>query len=330
MDSERIWRGAIVGCGYFARHHIEAWRRIKGVEILAACDTDKERASAFAPQVYCSPEEMMNRETLDFVDIVTPPATHLELVRLATNRGIPAICQKPMAANEEEAALLVEACRSSGIPVMIHENWRWQPWYRKVKEAIAAGVIGRPITYWMRTVRADGAGSEPYATQPYFRNMPRLLIYETLVHHLDTARFLFGDLASVYALARRRNPVIAGEDQALLALRHTGDVDGCISGHRFLDASPVEPVMGEAVFEGKNGVFTVAPNGDVCLSGELFWKNGVAEGYRGDSVYATQRHFLDCLERGAPFETGVAEYYKSFRAAEAAYESITSGSAIFL
>jgi predicted dehydrogenase len=160
--------------------------------------------------------------------------------------------------------------------------------------------------------------------------MPRLLIYETLVHHLDTAQFLFGDLESIYALARRRNPVVAGEDQALLALRHARDVDGCISGHRFLDVSPVEPVMGEAVFEGENSVLTVAPNGDVHLGDDLFWRNCVTEGYRGDSVRATQRHFLKCLEYGAPFETGVAEYYKSFRAAEAAYESITSGCAISL
>lgn len=297
---------------------------------MAACDSGRERASAFAPRVYSSPEEMVDREALDFIDIVTPPATHLALVRLATSRGIPAICQKPMAVNQEEAVLLVEACRSSGTPVMIHENWRWQPWYRKAREAIAAGAIGRPIAYWMRTVRADGAGSEPYATQPYFRNMPRLLIYETLIHHLDTARFLFGDLESIYALARRRNPAIAGEDQALLALRHTGGVDGCISGHRFLDASPAEPVMGEAVFEGEDGVLTVAPNGDVRLDGGMFWKNSVTEGYRGDSVYATQRHFFDSLARGTPFETGVAEYYKSFRAAEAAYESITSGCAISL
>src|SRR5690242_11719090 len=173
MNSEQIWRGGTIGCGYFARHHIEAWRRIEGVEIVAACDTDKERASAFASRVYSSPEEMMDRETLDFVDSVTPPEHHLALVGLAISRGIPAICQKPMAVSEEEAALLVEACRSSGIAVMIHENWRWQPWYRKVHEAIAAGSIGQPITYWMRTVRADGAGSEPYAAQPYFRNMPR-------------------------------------------------------------------------------------------------------------------------------------------------------------
>lgn len=330
MDSERIWRGAIIGCGYFAQHHLQAWRRIERVDIVAACDRDTGRAAAFAPRVYSSPPEMMSRETLDFVDIVTPPATHLELVRLVTGRGIPVICQKPMAANKEEAALIVEACQSSAIPVMIHENWRWQPWYRKVHEAIASGLIGRPVTYSMRTVRADGAGSEPYTAQPYFRQMPRLLIYETLIHHLDTARFLFGDLKSIYALARRRNPAISGEDQALLALRHVQDTDGCISGHRFLDASPAEPVMGEAIFEGESGTLAVVPNGDVLLNGALFWRNSVTEGYRGDSVYATQRHFIDCLRCGIPFETGAAAYYKSFRAAEAAYESIASGCEISL
>jgi D-apiose dehydrogenase len=48
-------------------------------------------------------------------------------------------------------------------------------------------------------------GEEPYRLQAYFRELPRLLIYEALIHHLDTARLLFGDIQSVYADTARRN-----------------------------------------------------------------------------------------------------------------------------
>src|SRR5574340_170630 len=100
---------------------------------------------------------------------------------------------------------MVNVAESAGVALMIHENWRWQPWYRVAHDLIQRGEIGEPIGYGFRTRRRDGEGECPYPRQPYFREMPRLLIHETLVHHMDTARFLFGEIAAVYAQANRRN-----------------------------------------------------------------------------------------------------------------------------
>lgn len=205
-------KGGIIGCGYFAQFHIEAWRRMPEVELAAACDLDLARARQAAGRAYASAEEMLGREKLDFVDIATRPDTHLPLVRQAAAHGIAAICQKPMAPNWPGAVAMVEAAEPAGTPLMIHENWRWQPWYRVAREMICRGDIGPPVAYRFVTRKRDGLGEAPYAHQPYFRQMPRLLIYETLVHQIDTARFLFGEIASVYAQARRYNPRIAGED----------------------------------------------------------------------------------------------------------------------
>ena len=49
-------------------------------------------------------------------------------------------------------------------------------------------------------------------------------MHETLVHYIDTARFLFGDIEGVYARTRRKNPLIAGEDGALLMIDHSSGV----------------------------------------------------------------------------------------------------------
>jgi predicted dehydrogenase len=204
----------------------------------------------------------------------------------------------------------------------VHENWRWQPWFREVRRRIEGGDIGAPVTYYFRTRRNDGAGPSPYPAQPYFSAMPRLLIHETLVHHIDTARFLFGDIASVAAQRRRRNPLIAGEDQALLIVTHQDGLPGLIDGHRFLDLAADSPPLGEATFEGERGVLSVAPAGDVLVDGAVVWPNTVRQGYRGDSVHATQRHFVDCLRAGRPFESAGREYLKTFAAVEAAYRSI--------
>ena len=81
---------------------------------------------------------------------------------------------------------------------------------------ITSSVLGRifQVSFHMRT--GDGRGPDPYPGQPYFRQMPRFLIFEVLVHFLDTFRFLAGEIRSVTCRTARVNPVIAGEDSALI------------------------------------------------------------------------------------------------------------------
>lgn len=323
-------RGAIAGCGYFGRFQIEAWARMPDVRIVAAADPDLDRARAFALAAYSSAAEMLERERPDFLDIATRPDTHLELVSLAAAHRIPVICQKPMARDWAEAVRMVEIAEAAGIPLMIHENWRWQPWYREVGRRIARGDIGRPIGYWFHVRQRDGLGPAPYPRQPYFAQMPRLLIYETLVHQIDTARFLFGDIARVYAEIRRVNPIIAGEDQAAILVRHVSDLPGLIESHRFADPVPKGPAMGDACFDGEEASLLVRATGEIFLGEEKVWTPPPEQGYKGDSVFATQRHFIDCLLAGREFETSGREYLKTFAVVEAAYESAARGAAVSL
>jgi D-apiose dehydrogenase len=151
------------------------------------------------------------------------------------------------------------------------------------------------------------------------------VIDEVLVHHIDTARFLFGEIATVYAQASHRNQNIAAEDQAILVLTHEGAVHGWIDGHRLLDPVPDGPVMGDAFFEGELGTISITTTGDVYRDNVLAWKNDVTSGYRGDSVRATQAHFISCLKGGSPFESGGRQYLRTFATVEAAYRSVSEG-----
>jgi predicted dehydrogenase len=317
----RTLNGGIIGCGFFATHHIEAWRRIPGVAIIAAADPELNRARAFAPRAYRSADEMLELEPLDFVDIVTRTDQHPSLVRLAVDRKIPIICQKPLAPDWRTAVGMVNYADAAGVPLMVHENWRWQPWYRIVQEMIRRGEIGSPICYGFRSRASDGVGAEPYPQQPYFRQLRRFLIDEALVHHIDVAAFLFGDIATVYAQAGRRNQAMAGEDWAILTLMHEDSVHGWIDGHRFLDPQPDGPVAGDAVFEGEAGTISILSTGDVYRNHSLVWRNDVTTGYRGDSVAATQAHFIACLQSQTPFETEGRRYLHTFGAVQAAYQS---------
>lgn len=321
-------RGAVIGCGFFSQFHIDAWRRMEDVQIVAAVDPDLSRARAVAPRAYPDAESLLAREELDFVDVVTRPATHLPYIRLFTARGIPLICQKPMAMDMGEAREIVEIAERTRVPLMFHENWRWQPWYRETRRLLGEGAVGQVLAYSFRFRRGDGLGPAPFPAQPYFKEMPRLLIYEAVVHPIDTSRFLFGEIREITARIHRANPVIAGEDRCVLIQGHDRGMLGVIDGHRYRDAIPDGPAMGDVWIEGDAAALWVGANGEIRLDGRPIWAPGNLPGYKGDSVLATQRHFVDCLRAGAPFESSATDYIRTFTAVDAAYESAAQGRTI--
>jgi predicted dehydrogenase len=338
--SIRNLRGAIIGAGYFAGFQAEAWKRLTGCEIVAVADPLLERAQAFAahwqiPRVYADAEALLDHEQLDFVDIATRPDTHLSLVRMAAARRVQIICQKPMAENWADCVAMVEDCRRAQVRLLIHENWRWQPWYREIKKLIEAEVFGRifHLGFCMRS--GDGRGSEPYAVQPYFRAMPRLLIYETLVHYLDTFRYLAGEIASVYCQTHRINPLIAGEDYVTIQLAFATGAQGLIDANRIAGSVPPPVAFGVLTLEGEHAALRMTSDGALFVR-----EYGQAEkqhvyeipltGYKGESVLAAQRHYLACLRDTIKCESEGEEYLKTVGAMFACYESSAAGRRIAL
>jgi predicted dehydrogenase len=298
---------------------------MEDVTIVGTCDADPTKAT------YERLDQMLDELQPDFLDITTRPEQHLEMVRTAVERGIPVICQKPVAPHWREAVEMVELAEAADVPLVIHENWRWQPWYRVVQAELQKGLIGPPVTYTFRTRKLDGDGPDAYPTQPYFRTYPRLLLFETLVHHLDTARFLFGEIEEVYARSRRVNPLIQGEDQVLLLTGHATGLNGVFDGHRFLDLRPDSPPLGDFTVDGIGASLQVDAAGDVWLwngrERKMVWQNTVGQGYRGDSVRAVCRHFVDQLRGQRRWESTGREYLRTIACVEAGYCSMASGRA---
>ena len=328
-------KAVLIGAGFFARFQAEAWKRVAGVEIMAVADPLPGRAEAFAaefgiPHSYTGVEAMLRHEPADFADIVTRPDSHRELCALAARHCRAVICQKPMAPALADCEAMVEDCAHRGVRLLIHENWRWQPWYREAKRLIAEGRLGRVFHFGFRMRTGDGRGETPYLVQPYFREMPRLLLYETVVHFLDTFRFLGGDLESVFCQTSRLNPAIQGEDYALVQVAFAGGAKGMIDANRISGASPPEVAFGEFRIEGEQAMVRIAPDGSLWVTEygqpEVFWPIEVpTEGYKGDSVCVLQQHFAACLRSGEAAESEGADYLKTVRAVEACYRSAESG-----
>ena len=81
-------RAGLIGCGFYAKNHLHAWRDLGSDELVAVCDRERTKAEAAAstfgvPRAYADAAEMLGRERLDFVDIVTTMPSHRSLVLLA-------------------------------------------------------------------------------------------------------------------------------------------------------------------------------------------------------------------------------------------------------
>ncbi len=327
-------RVGVVGAGYFARFQIAAWTRVPGASLAAVCDLDGGRRAWVAERhpgvaLHERVEAMVDGDDVDVLDIATPPASHLALVRLAAERALPAICQKPLAPTLGEAIELVETAEAAGTTLAVHENFRFTPWHREMKRFIDSGALGEPYGISTRLRPGDGQGPDAYLDrQPYFQSMTRFLVHETAIHWIDTYRFLLGEVRGVSAVLRRLNPAIAGEDAGLVVFDFASGASGLFDGNRLVDHVAENPrlTMGETWLEGSAG--TLRLDG----SARLWWKahgeperehgyGGGADGFPVRAVEATQAHVVAHLAAGAPLENSGRDYLRNIEIEEAVYRA---------
>lgn len=332
-------KGVCIGAGYFSPFQYEAWQRIPEVEITAICNRDRQKAEPYMQKYridrhYTDYRDMIENEKPDFVDIITPPETHYEMTKFAADRSIHVICQKPLAPDFKEAKKIVDLTRQANMRFMVHENWRFQPWHREIKKLLQNEEIGEVHFMNWRKRMGDGWGENAYIPrQPYFREYPRLIVYENGIHFIDTFRYLGGEIRRVFAYLKKLNPVIAGEDFALVNFEFkTPGLLGIWDASRYNEPNYDNPrlTFGEFHIDGTQGTIRLYANGKLTV--QKLGKKEKEHSYNmqpinfaGDCVYTTQRHFIDCLLNDLEFETNGPDYLKSLAVQEAVYLSAQSG-----
>jgi len=335
----RRLRVAAVGAGYFSQFQYLGWKNITEVELVGLANRDAVKGRAIAdrygvPRVFSTIEELLDATQPDLVDIITTPATHRAFVAAAVKRGVATICQKPFGASYADAVAITELAERARVPLIVHENFRWEPWYREARRLIDSGRLGRLHSVAFRLRPGDGQGPDAYLDrQPYFQTMPRLLVVETAIHWIDTFRFLMGEVTGVFARLRRVNPVIAGEDAGYLMFDFAGGATGLFDGNRLNDHVAANPrrTMGELWLEGSLGVLRL--DGDARLwfkphhgdEAQHFYESGPTETFGGGACEWLQRHVVAHLLTGAPLENTAREYLVNLKVQEAVYHSAAHG-----
>lgn len=331
--SDAIKRFALIGAGFWSQYHLAAWREVGGVECVAICDRDLAKAEHLAAQIRCSrvctdAEHLLANERLDFVDIVTDVDSHVPLARLAIQANVPVICQKPLATSMAAARELCYEAQCAGIPLLVHENWRWQAPLRRLKQILATGKLGRIVR-----ARIDYANSFPvFDNQPALKQLKQFILTDIGTHILDVSRFLFGEATELYCQTRRMRHDIAGEDVATVMMRKvSGATVTCnmsYASHWELDRFPqtmvaVEGTKGGVSLQTDYRIVTVDQSGQQqCEQIELPCYSWCDPAYAliHSSMVACQSDLLKGLSgRGA--ETTGSDNLRTLELVFGAYES---------
>lgn len=327
-------RVALAGAGMVSRHHLIAWSKLEGARIVAAADprpeAAAERAAAFAiPETFTDTAAMLDAVKPDAIDIAAPMALHAALAEAAAARGVAILCQKPLAPTLGEAEALVAAI-GDRVPFMVHENWRFRPYYRRAREWIRAGRIGRPRAFRMAfrgaglVPPADGGTPPGLVRQPFFAGMERLIVLELLIHQIDTLRALVGPLTLAAARATRISDRVKGEDTATLLLDGRDGLAGTLTGSMSVHGATARGADHLEIL-GDTGTITV-DDATATLHGpapeEAVFDRDAA--YQG-AYDAAIAHFVESLRAGAPFETAPADNLQTLRLVDAAYRLIAAG-----
>ncbi|MNI31311.1 putative oxidoreductase YhhX [compost metagenome] len=276
---------------------------------------------------------MLQEADIDVLDIITPPETHLQLVKLAAAAGKHMMCQKPFARSLEEAEEMVHIAEAAGVRLMVTENWRWLEPFQLIKQLLNDDATGKlnTVRYIHTDFYSPRFAPDKQLPQPFFRDMPNLLFYEMGVHWFDTWRFLFGEPKRLYAETRRVSSYTQGEDSGVVMLGYDdffGIMDMSWATRRELTDVLPEQVLPDhkeqLVIEGEKATIKLYISGQITLIDNQGSEQVLYE--RTELNYETsheklQQHFVDCLNSGRPFDTSGTDNIKTLKLVFDTYDS---------
>ena len=325
-------RVAVAGAGMVSAHHLRAWRSLPDARVVAIADPELARAQRRAQEfgidaAYSDAGAMLDAERPDALDIAAGHAAHRPLCLAAAERGIAILCQKPLAPSLAEARDIADSA-GSRVRLMVHENWRFRPWYRQAQAWAGHGAIGA-LQRLQLDVRSSGLllrhGRRPaLERQPMLATVPRLMIGELLVHHLDVACCLVGPLVVVGASTRREVEDVCGETAACIELIGN-DMQVSLSGDLARPGAPLTVTDGMRLTGAEGEI--VLDDGTLTLSGRDARQRefDLDAGYQA-SYDAAIGHFVHALLGDRPFSTPPEAHLRVLALAEEAYRLASGGS----
>lgn len=229
QDATPVAVAAIIGAGNMGRIHAAAYANA-GAKVVAVCDVDGAQAERLAAELhataYTSIDEMMTHACPLMVSVCTPPSDHVATASAMLRRGIPVLCEKPLAESVAGAQAILAAAQEGGTVCMTGFCHRFHEPVRQIKDKLEAGEIGEPVLFRNRfAYHFQGVGQTWFADR---RVSGGGTLMDTSVHSLDLYRFLIGEISHVAAQLTTVTPGLSVEDNSVLLVNGPEGVPGII------------------------------------------------------------------------------------------------------
>ena len=217
---------ALIGCGRVAKHHILA-ARDNGIEIVALCDIDYDKAVAFSEKqglenvpVYKDYKDLLKNEEVDFVSIATVSGTHGEIALYCAQNKVNFIVEKPLAMSMAEAEAVIDEAEKNGVIAGVCHQNRFNIAVQELKNALDNNRFGK-ISHGSINIR--WCRTKAYYDSDDWRGKWLTdggTLMNQCVHGIDLLRWLMGDeVVSVYGQVRNsQHPYIEAEDMGVAVL----------------------------------------------------------------------------------------------------------------
>ena len=337
-------RFALVGCGRIAQRHAELLgsRQIRQASLSAVCDDVKEKAESMGAKYgvpsYTDMDEMMSKEKVDVVSVLTPSGLHAEhVIRLAKHRKH-VVVEKPMALDLGDADAMIRACDGAGIKLFVVKQNRYNVPVQKLRQALEAGRFGKLV---LGTVRVRWCRTQEYYDQASWRGTWKMdggVFANQASHHVDLLEWMMGEPESVYAKAATALVRIETEDTGVAVLKFRSGALGVIEA---TTATRPKDLEGAVSILGEKGAVEI---GGFAVNEMKVWNftesipedRDVLEKYRQNppNVYgfghqAYLDHVVEAILHDRPALVDGLEGRKSLEFILAMYESIETGREVF-
>ena len=328
-------RVGIIGAGFAQTTQIPGFQNCEGVQIVAIASARREHAAEVArqygiPNVESDWRDLLARDDIDLVSIVTPVVTHCEMTLAALDAGKSVLCEKPMAMNADDARRMTDRAREVGRLALIDHELRFLPGRLRMRELIRDGAVGR-IRHAKLTFRSDSRADPDKAWNWWSAETQGGGALGAIGSHVvDGFRWLLGTevsevVANLATHIRERKDhegrvrEVTTDDEANLLLRFAdGEFTEGTTGNASM--SLVESGKPEHLLEifGSTGALRIDGSGEVwqAVAGEGQWqrldvgRTELAPGMRdnewarGFTIYS--KRIVDALRAGETMVAGAA------------------------
>lgn len=327
-------RVGIVGSGFMGSFHAAGWSQTPA-ELVGFHSLDQAQVNRlierYGGRSFPTLDALL--DAVDVIDICTPTHLHHPMILQAAAKGKHILCEKPLTRTVAQAEEALAACRAAGVKLLVAHVVRFFPEYAQARAIVERGEIGR-----VGVVRLKRVSFQPkLQSDNWFLDAEKSggMILDLMIHDFDYARWVAGEVESVFAKSARSTRPDAPGDYALAILRHTSGALSHVEGGW---AYP-PPMFRTSLEIAGDGGLIEHPAGSSVPLGVHLKESGKGDGAEIavpaspllEDPYITEiKHFYDVLAHGTPSRVTAEDGLAALKIAFAAIESAQTGQRVTL